>query len=227
MAKSTRNLMAQSPINKPLKAFFEPKTLSELDLNGHILIPAIRYESTSVTKGGFQAYLSYLPKINCKPSPLDLDLACILLDQNNRELSRVHYGKIRTDDGSVRHGGDALIGAKTLEEKLINQEQINLHLDKLNKNVHHILIILSSYQHHCLTRATKGFGVLRDSNGVLAHEFALASLDKDTHAIIAWHLKKENDDWLVHAPLHPIQHGKITKILDSAIEFMSVGSTRW
>lgn len=219
--------MSQSPIDKPLRAFFEPKTLSELGLSGQIITPAVRYEATDIAKEGIQAILSRLPKMNKKPTPMDIDMACVLLDQSGSELQRVYYGSIRTDDNSVRHGGDALKGATSFEDKFINQEQIDLHLDKLDKKAHHILIVIASHHRHCLTRATKGLGILRDNDGVLAHEFELASLDKNTHAIIAWHLKKDGNDWLVHAPLHPIKHNEMAKLLDSAAEFMSADSTRW
>ncbi len=219
--------MSQSSIDKPLRAFFEPKTLSELGLSGQIITPAVRYEATDIAKEGIQAILSRLPKMNKKPMPMDIDMACVLLDQSGSELERVYYGNIRTDDNSVRHGGDALTGATSFEDKFINQEQIDLHLDKLDKKVHHILIIIASHHRHCLTRAAKGLGILRDNDGVLAHEFELASLDKNTHAIIAWHLKKDDNDWLVHVPLHPIKHSEMPKLLNSAAEFMSADSTRW
>lgn len=105
--------MSQSPIDKPLRAFFEPKTLSELGLSGQIITPAVRYEATDIAKEGIQAILSRLPKMNKKPMPMDIDMACVLLDQSGSELERVYYGNIRTDDNSVRHGGDALTGATT------------------------------------------------------------------------------------------------------------------
>ncbi|MFA9485409.1 MULTISPECIES: TerD family protein [unclassified Moraxella] len=214
--------MTQSNFDKPLKTFFEPKTLRELDSTGHILIPSIRYEETKIPKQGLKKYLAYLPAISKQPISMDIDMGCVLLNQAGEVVDCVHYGQIRTEDASVRHGGDALVGAIEFEDKFINQEQISIYLDKLADDIHHIAIVISSYHKHSLHLSNKGVAELRDNDDILLHEIELPSLDKDTQAIIAWHLKKDNDDWVVHSPLTPIKHDDLAKILHSIKDVLNL-----
>lgn len=218
--------MSQSAIDKPLKTFFEPKTLSELGVMGHILVPAVRFEDTRLPKKGLAKWLSYLPKISKEPIVMDIDVGCVLLGQTGNIIDKVYYGNIRSDNDGVRHGGDALIGAINFDDKFINQEQIHLHLNKIHDDVHHIFIVIGSYHKQSLTLANKGLGILRDNEGALIHEFELASLDKDTHAVIAWHIKRNDDDWSVRAPLKAIGHDSMENLLTQTSEFLSAQTRR-
>lgn len=220
-------LMSHSATDQPLKTFFEPKTLSELGITGHILLPAVRYEHTTLPKTGLAKWLSHLPKISKAPIAMDIDVGCVLMSQTGKILQSVHYGNIRTDDGSVRHGGDGLLGASDFEEKFINQEQIQLHLNKIDQEVHHLFIIIANHHKQPLPKANKGLGVLRDNEGALVHEFELASLDDGVQALVAWHLQRDDGDWRVSAPLKSIKHADMTDLIDNAEELLSAKNTRW
>lgn len=208
--------MTQTDTPKPIHSF-EPQTLSSLNITGHILIPAVRYEDTALPKQGLARYLSYLPTMSRKPVSMDIDIGCVLLDESDNIIDCIHYGKVRTTDTSVRHGGDALTGAKEFEEKFINQEQINIHLDKLDPQVHQIIVVIANYHKQALKRANKGIAVLRDNEGSLIHEYEFDDLDKHTHAIIAWRISRSGDDWLIQAPLIAIKHDKMENLLKAAI----------
>ncbi|MDO4441596.1 MAG: TerD family protein [Moraxella sp.] len=219
--------MTKPNFDKPLKTFFEPKTLNELGSTGHILIPSIRYDDTKIPKQGLAKYLSYLPTISKKPVSMDIDMGCVLLGRTGEVVECVHYGEVRTADASVRHGGDALVGAVEFEDKFINQEQISIHLGKLDSDIHHVVIVIASYHKHSLHLSNKGIAELRDSDDILLHEIELPSLDKGVQSIVAWHLKKDDKDWVVHAPLTPIKHGNLTKTLQNINDVLSLPSTRW
>lgn len=219
--------MHQSVTDQPLKTFFEPKTLRELGISGHILTPAIRYDHTALPKQALAKWLSKLPKMSKKPIVMDIDVGCVLMNQTGKILDAVHYGNIRTNDDSVRHGGDGLSGAIDLESRFINQEQIHLHLGKLGRDVHHLFIIIANRHKQPLALANKGVGLLRDNEGALVHDFEMASLNEDTNALIAWHLKKDGSDWMVHAPLKPIKHGDMIDLVTRSDDLLSASNARW
>lgn len=198
--------------------FFEPKTLNELGIMGKILTPAIRYECTKLPRQGLDRYLSHLPMFSKKPINMDIDVGCALFNHQGMLIDSSYYGRIRTEDGSVRHGGDGLMGACDFEDKFINQEEINIHLDKLSDDIHHIIIVIANHHKQPLSLANKGVGILRDNEGVLVHEFELPSLDKSTHAIIAWHLQRKDGDWQIQVPLKSINHDDISILLQQAHE---------
>ena len=86
---------------------------------------------------------------------MDIDLSCFVYDKAFNILETIWYGNLRNANESIRHHGDALVGAKSFDDSLIQQEQIQIKLDKLLKEAHHLVFVLSSYHNQPLKKAKK------------------------------------------------------------------------
>ena len=197
-------------INVPLKKKLPPKTFSELGIIGVNLFVSIAYSDTQFEKTGIQALLGKLPVLkNLTPfkSPMcsmDIDLSCVALDRQGKALDVIWYGNLRNDTQSIRHSGDGLCGASNFEESLTCQEEIAIRLTQLDDDIHHLVFFVSSYHNNALAFAQKGLVKMADNEGNIAHKFYLDSLDKTTSAIIAWHIQRQGDDFVLAMPLKKI-----------------------
>jgi tellurium resistance protein TerZ len=93
-----------------------------------------------------------------KEVDVDLDLSCILIDENNKVCDHIYSplykveflqqfglpkGKLTTNDGALRHSGDDLAGDKGGDDGLDN-EIISVDLTKLNPSVSQIFFFLNN-----------------------------------------------------------------------------------
>lgn len=192
--------------SQPLKVFFEPRTLTQLGVLSGGLVVSIEYQQTEFQKTGWRALMRKLPIFKSmtpfKPPMLDMDidLSCVMLDKSQQVVDKVWYGNLRSSNESVRHGGDALTGAKTLEDRLANQEVISIRLSELPKEVHHLLFVISSYYKHPLSRAKKGVTKMVDAENQLIHATALDTLSAGEYGVLAWCLERCGEDFLLSAP---------------------------
>ncbi|MDR1523814.1 MAG: TerD family protein [Tannerella sp.] len=93
-----------------------------------------------------------------KTTDVDLDLSCILIDENKKICDHIYSplyredflqrlglpkGKLVTNDGALRHSGDDLAGDKDGDDGLDN-EIISVDLGKLSSNVAQIFFFLNN-----------------------------------------------------------------------------------
>ena len=123
-----------------LKEYFDPINLGEAQL-GNTLTVGVNYHFTSLEKQGLAALAAKLPMISDAPVAMDVDLSCFVLDKKMSAIDVIWYGNLRNANESIRHQGDALIGAKSFEDSLIPQEQILIKLDKLPERAHHLVFV--------------------------------------------------------------------------------------
>lgn len=200
----------------PLKQYFIPKTLTQLGLIGVNLLACVSYADTKLEKTGMQALLGKLPILKTLTpfkSPLcdlDIDLSCAVLDKHGKVLEVLWFGNLRNHNQSIRHSGDALRGSHSFEESLVYQEEISIKLSELDESVQHLVFFVSSYQGCDLNLAQKGVIKLMDNEGNTAHKLCVDELDKDTNAIIAWHIQKQGDDFLLTVPIKKVAIGNST-----------------
>ena len=71
---------------------------------------------------------------------IDLDASCIVLDANCRPLDLVFFGKLRSSDGAIQHGGDEREGDEKGDD-----EKIFLQLAKVHPSVKYIGVCINSY----------------------------------------------------------------------------------
>ena len=195
----------------PLQQHFAPQTLTELGVGGVNLIASVSYMSTSFEKVGMSAFLGRigrkLPVIKSLTPiketmvQMDLDLSCVVLDDKKKAIDIIWYGQLRSGDDSIIHLGDALMGAVDFEQSLHHQEEIYVYLSDLPKQACELLFFVSSFHHHKLQLAKKGIFRLNDNENTTIHKYSVANLDKEASAVLAWHIIKQGDDFLIKAPL--------------------------
>lgn len=216
----------------PLQRHFTPKTLNELGLIGSSLNISLSYQETIIAKSGMQKLLSKLPLMDKSPTTsMDLDLSCLLFDINHQFMEAIWYGRLRNDNQSIRHSGDALLGAKNFEQSLISQEEIRLRPDEFDPATHHLIFVLSSHHRQSVHLANKGVVQLSDNENNIADSVALSDLP-ESQAFILWHLHKHEQDWQVIAPMQPmttdfVRADGIEQLAWNIKQYLHNASNRW
>lgn len=196
-------------MNTPLEKFATPTTLRQLDITGDYLLIKLSYGDTQLRKTGINTLLGKLPitksltPFKAKQQSMDIDLSCVALDNAGEILSVIWYGNLRNTDHSIRHTGDTLRGAVDFEESLHPQETIAIRLHELPDEVYHLLFFVNS--EHDLPLAHKGMAILTDDEKHHAQKIDFHHLNTDTKAIIAWHIHRQGDDFVVHTPIKSVQ----------------------
>ncbi|MDO4896868.1 MAG: TerD family protein [Moraxella sp.] len=196
--------------NSSLSSYFSPKTLTQFGVTGISLVASVSYMNTSFKKGGINPLLRKIPIIkNLTPVKecmieMDLDLSCVVLDDKKNIIDVIWYGQLSNHDDSIYHGGDGLMGAMDFEQRLHHQEQIHVRLSQLSKNAHELLFFVSSYHFHDLCLANKGVLKLSDNENNTIHKYHLSDIQKGIHAVLAWRILRQSDDFLIKAPFAPV-----------------------
>ncbi len=191
--------------HQPLKAFFEPKTLTELGVLGHSITVAVGYEACQFEKTGMSALARKIPVLKgLTPfkSPtldMDIDLSCLVLDESHQILDKVWYANVRGLEESVRYVG-SLSGATHFEEALTPQESITIRLSELPASAQRLIFVMSSYHKHSLCHAKKGTTKIMDNEGVLAYGYSLDTITLGEHGVVAWMMERHGDDFRISAP---------------------------
>lgn len=71
---------------------------------------------------------------------IDLDASAVMLDSSGRVFDAVHFSKLSSSDGSVRHTGDNLTGEGDGDD-----EQIMVNLNAVPADVKTIVFVITSY----------------------------------------------------------------------------------
>jgi len=71
---------------------------------------------------------------------IDLDASAIMLDAELKQIDLVYFGKLRSSDGSIQHGGDEREGDEKGDD-----EQIFIRLGAVHPAVAHIFFVINSY----------------------------------------------------------------------------------
>lgn len=198
--------MNDLPTPKPA---FTPTLLGELGLTGSRLFANLHYADTPLKKTGKDQLLKKLlgnKGLGSYSDPtisMDMDLSCVIFDTSLSVLDVVWFGNLRDSHHSVRHTGDALAGYTDFLNSLHPQEQIQIHLNRLDDDVKHLVFVLSCQAP--LHLAQKALAHLTDDENHSLHRISFDSLDKEATGIIAWYLQKSVDGMKLHAPLKSIK----------------------
>ncbi len=130
---------------------------------------------------------------------LDIDIACVLYDENCSIDDIVWFKQLRDKAESVRHQGDSLNGKDRGEQAMyhapLDQEQIRIYLDKIPAHIMHIGLIANSYYGQVFKRVHAGEIHLSDDEGNRAFEVNLKQLPGDCHTLWVASLRREVGDW--------------------------------
>lgn len=75
---------------------------------------------------------------------IDLDGSVALYAADKRLLDLIYFGKLRSDDGAIRHSGDDLKGYTFTSDR--DNEVIDIALDKLSPEVQTLVFYINSYR---------------------------------------------------------------------------------
>lgn len=167
--------------------------LATLGLKSDTLFFALNYEFTEIAPRGL------LKRFKKHQSAIDIDIACVLYDDNCVINGLIWFKSLRDKTESVCHQGDSLNGKDRGEQALydapLDQEQIRIALSKIPAHVRHIGLIANSYHGHPFGKLKQGEVHLSDDEGNRAFEVNLKQLPRDCQTIWVASLRREVDDW--------------------------------
>lgn len=173
-------------------------SLTALGLTSDTLLFALNYNFTPKKPKGKMARLKE------NQGAIDLDLACVLYDEQCTIHDLVWFKQLRDNVESVRHQGDSLNGHDRGEQAMyhapLDQEQIRLYLHKIPRHITHIALIASSYFGQPFSEVDDGETHLSDDEGNRVFEVNLKQLPRSCNTIWIAALRREIDDW--HITLH-------------------------
>ncbi|MBO1529693.1 TerD family protein [Psychrobacter sp. F1192] len=168
-------------------------SLKALGITTDTLLFGLNYAFTKTEPKGM------LKRFKKNQSAIDIDLACVLYDDNCNISDMVWFKQLRDKTESIRHQGDSLNGKDRGEQALyegpLDQEQIRLYLSKIPAHINQIGLLVSSYHGEPLSKVKAGEVHLSDDEGNRAFMVNLKQLPHDCHCIWAASLQREVDDW--------------------------------
>lgn len=185
-------------------------TLKTLGLTTDTLSFGLNYEFTKIEPKGL------MKRFKKNQSAMDIDLACVLYDDNCTINDMVWFKQLRDKNESIRHQGDSLNGKDRGEQALydgpLDQEQIRLYLHKIPDHINQIGLFVSSYYGQPFGKVKSGEVHLSDDEGNRAFTVNLKQLPRDCYSVWVASLQREVDDWyltLQNLPLstHDLQKG--------------------
>ncbi|MFB6348050.1 TerD family protein [Moraxella sp. ZJ142] len=217
-----------------LKKYFEPIKLGQTEL-GNTLLVGLNYQFSQPKKQGLAAMLAKLPLpiylLRQKTLAVDVDLSCFVLDKKQTIIETIWYGNLRNASQSIRHQGDALIGAKSFADALLPQEQILLKMDKTPDAAHQLIFVLSSYHNQPLKTAEKGMAYFGDKEKPKCHSVDFGQVDDDCQSLVLWQMTRCDSDWQLSSPMYNLGIKKLTgksiDTLTSAVNDYVQSQQRW
>ena len=180
-------------MSTPTSAVLLSSSLSALHLKTDTLFFALNYEFTKIKPKGM------LKRFNKNKGTIDIDLACVLYDDNCTIIDMIWFKQLRDKAESVKHQGDSLNGKDRGSQAMYNapfdQEQIRLYLDQIPAHITHIAMIASSYYEQPFVQVDRGEIHLSDDEGNHAFGLNLKQLPKECNALWVASLRREVEDW--------------------------------
>ena len=106
--------------------------LSELGISSSIMVIAIGWENKVKT--------GLVNRVQNNRHDCDLDLSCVMYDQENEKLDTVWYAQLQSECGGVRHKGDETAGVERGDD-----ETITLNLNQINPETKTMFFVISSF----------------------------------------------------------------------------------
>ncbi|WP_300313344.1 TerD family protein [uncultured Psychrobacter sp.] len=186
------------------------ESLSALDFATDRLFFAMNYQFTPPKATGLKKRLKQNDKA------IDVDIACVLYDDDCVIDDIVWFKQLRDKAESVRHQGDSLNGKDRGEQALYNapldQEQIRLYLDHIPAHIRHVAMIVHSYNQQPLAGVEAGEVHLSDDEYNRAFTVDLKQLPRDCYGLWVANLRRGVDDWYLTVQQLPLAAEDIEKL---------------
>ncbi len=153
-----------------------------------------------------------------KKEAVDLDASCALYDEMKNVVDVIYFGKLISNDGSIKHSGDDLTGDMGGDDGLDN-EIITLDFQKLNPSINHVAFVLNSFQGHDF--GTIPFASIRIYEGSPTRvNEVFATFDIANGSGFAGHVSmvmgvfyKKNGEWKFNAVGEPTRDKKLEETI--------------
>jgi len=186
------------------------ESLSALGFATDRLFFAMNYQFTPPKATGLKKRLKQNDKA------IDVDIACVLYDDDCVIDDIVWFKQLRDKAESVRHQGDSLNGKDRGEQALYNapldQEQIRLYLDHIPAHIRHVAMIVHSYNQQPLAGVEAGEVHLSDDEYNRAFTVDLKQLPRDCYGLWVANLRRGVDDWYLTVQQLPLEAEDIEKL---------------
>ncbi len=186
------------------------ESLSALGFATDRLFFAMNYQFTPPKATGLKKRLKQNDKA------IDVDIACVLYDDDCVIDDIVWFKQLRDKAESVRHQGDSLNGKDRGEQALYNapldQEQIRLYLDHIPAHIRHVATIVHSYIQQPLAGVEAGEVHLSDDEYNRAFTVDLKQLPRDCYGLWVANLRRGVDDWYLTVQQLPLAAEDIEKL---------------
>ena len=186
------------------------ESLSALGFATDRLFFAMSYQFTPPKATGLKKRLKQNDKA------IDVDIACVLYDDDCVIDDIVWFKQLRDKAESVRHQGDSLNGKDRGEQALYNapldQEQIRLYLDHIPAHIRHVAMIVHSYNQQPLAGVEAGEVHLSDDEYNRAFTVDLKQLPRDCYGLWVANLRRGVDDWYLTVQQLPLAAEDIEKL---------------
>lgn len=121
---------------------------------------------------------------------IDLDASCLLFDANGSQLDQIWFQQLKSADGTVVHTGDNRSGAGDGDD-----EQINVDLTRLPKNVRTLLFTVNSFTGETFDKIANAYCRLVDAaSGKEMARYDLSGSGSHTGQVMA-RLTRTSSGW--------------------------------
>lgn len=132
-------------------------------------------------------------KLLKKEYEVDLDLSCVVYDNEDTRMDTVWYAQLTSKDGAIKHSGDDTIGIQGGDD-----ETIAIDLYKLVPEAKTLFLALSSFSGNRLKRVENCYMRVSDGrNGTELIRYTQGG--EESTAKVMLRLKREDDGWSVKA----------------------------
>ena len=132
-----------------------------------------------------------------KVEEIDLDASVILFDAEKNPVDVVWFQQLRSQDGSIEHGGDNLTGEGDGDD-----EVIYVNLNGLARNVKYLVFTVNSFRGQTFNEVENAFArLVDDTNGKEICRYELTEQGQHTGVVMA-SMEETSDGWKLTA------HGK-------------------
>lgn len=146
---------------------------------------------------------------------IDLDASVIMLDAAKNTVDTVSFSKLRSSDGSVRHGGDNLTGQGDGDD-----EVIYVDLTKMAANVVHLVFTVNSFRGQTFDEVDNAVArLVDDSSKAEICKYTLSEKGRHTGVVMA-SLSKTGDGWQMTAHGMACQGRTVRDLASDAISVL-------
>jgi tellurium resistance protein TerZ len=143
---------------------------------------------------------------------IDLDASVLVLDSGKRILDAVHFRKLQSDDGAIKHGGDNLTGDGDGDDEVIYVE-----LNRLDSRAAHLVFTVNSFRGQTFNEVDNAVARLVNQAGNREIcTFTLREQGSHTGVIMASLSKSADGTWTMKAHGVPAQGRTVQELIGDA-----------